>query len=82
MQLKAICRVLKYAPALIKLCLVVILDKIGDGGARILDLLVSIAVGCQDDGAVGLKGICAVRPSDNTSDTSRVGSCENLSMAT
>ena len=54
---------------LVKLCLVVILDKVGDSFANVLDLLVPVAKGSESDGVDGcVNGVGAVVPVQESGD--------------
>lgn len=53
------------APLHVKLRVIVVFEEVGHGGAGVLDLLETIAVGDQCDGAISIEQVMAVHPVDD-----------------
>ena len=69
MKFVAVDGILENLIFLVKLGLVVILDKVGDGLANVLDLLVPVAKGSESDGIYGgVNGVGAVVPVQKSGD--------------
>lgn len=62
MQLETVYGIGEYLPGLVKFCVVVVFQEIGDCSTGILDLLVTIAEGCEYDGVVWLDCKGAMMP--------------------
>ena len=72
MKLRPVCRIHEDTPLRIHLCVIVLLDEVRDGGARVLDLLVAIRQRVENDRTVGDKSIFPMMPIHDTRDTSRL----------
>ena len=75
MKLGTVVYVLEDLPAAVQLGVVVSLDKVREGGAWVLDLLVAITERGESDRPVRVECIRAVMPVEDASDTGRRGAC-------
>lgn len=77
-ELVAVLGILEDTPGADELGLVILLHEVGHCDTGVLDLLVAVAERCENNAPIGLHGVGAVSPNQDTSDASRVGALHDL----